>query len=293
MIVGTHGRTGVGKLLLGSKAEEILRQAPCPVLTVGPKVSGRAKLPALAAEAKEIAPVEIAVRQIVYATDFSPESLAAALFATSLAQEFQAKLTLLHVIEKFTDKDRRPKPLELMLQGWRNWCRRKLGCGARPGPQSNSARPRSAYSRKLWTSRADLIVLGVRAGSRPPRRRHASAMDNRSQGHCQRPLPGADRSIRGGPPTERRTRWILRVWRGGSMKQLKASKQNQARNEGYTQAELAAEVRRRAFELYEQQGRVDGHALEHGASRGRDLAREAASGSGLRRPVRIGDCISA
>ncbi len=49
------------------------------------------------------------------------------------------------------------------------------------------------------------------------------------------------------------------------MKQLKASNQNQARNAGYTQAELAAEVRRRAFELYEQQGRVDGHALEHWA----------------------------
>jgi hypothetical protein len=49
------------------------------------------------------------------------------------------------------------------------------------------------------------------------------------------------------------------------MKQLKVSNQNQAKNEGYTQAELAAELRRRAFELYEQQGRIDGHALEHWA----------------------------
>src|SRR4051812_30885681 len=36
MVVGTHGRTGLGKLLLGSVAEAILRQASCPVLTVGP-----------------------------------------------------------------------------------------------------------------------------------------------------------------------------------------------------------------------------------------------------------------
>ena len=44
LVVGTHGRTGVEKLLLGSKAEEILRLAPCPVLTVGPKIAGRAKV---------------------------------------------------------------------------------------------------------------------------------------------------------------------------------------------------------------------------------------------------------
>ena len=34
VVLGTHGRTGVGKLLLGSSAEEVLRNAPCPVLTV-------------------------------------------------------------------------------------------------------------------------------------------------------------------------------------------------------------------------------------------------------------------
>ena len=41
LVVGTHGRTGVEKLVLGSKAEEILRQATCPVLTVGPQIGGR------------------------------------------------------------------------------------------------------------------------------------------------------------------------------------------------------------------------------------------------------------
>ncbi|HYM05258.1 MAG TPA: DUF2934 domain-containing protein [Terriglobales bacterium] len=49
------------------------------------------------------------------------------------------------------------------------------------------------------------------------------------------------------------------------MKEPKVSQKNRPRNEGCTQTELAAEVRRRAFELYEQQGRVDGHALEHWA----------------------------
>lgn len=34
IVMGTHGRTGFGRLLLGSVAEAVLRRAPCPVLTV-------------------------------------------------------------------------------------------------------------------------------------------------------------------------------------------------------------------------------------------------------------------
>ena len=38
VVLGTHGRRGVSKLVLGSGAEKIYRSAPCPVLTVGPNV---------------------------------------------------------------------------------------------------------------------------------------------------------------------------------------------------------------------------------------------------------------
>jgi nucleotide-binding universal stress UspA family protein len=85
VIIGTRGRTGLGKLLLGSVAEEIFRKVPCPVLTVGP----RASMP-YGPDGK--------FREILYATDFSSESLGAAAYAVSLAQEFQARLILLHVI---------------------------------------------------------------------------------------------------------------------------------------------------------------------------------------------------
>ena len=85
IVLGTHGRTGLGKFFLGSVAEEIFRQAPCAVLTVGPFTPGGT---AWGGEIKEI----------IYATDFSPESAAAAAHAISLAQEFQAHLTLMHVI---------------------------------------------------------------------------------------------------------------------------------------------------------------------------------------------------
>jgi hypothetical protein len=46
------------------------------------------------------------------------------------------------------------------------------------------------------------------------------------------------------------------------MKRLKATNQGKVRNEGYTKLELAAEIRRRAYRLYEERGRADGHAPE-------------------------------
>jgi nucleotide-binding universal stress UspA family protein len=86
IVLGTRGRTGLGKTLLGSVAEEILRRAACPVLTVGPHVSMQ---PERAAQ----------MREILYATDLAANFPVAAPYAISLAQENEAHLALLHVIE--------------------------------------------------------------------------------------------------------------------------------------------------------------------------------------------------
>ncbi len=86
LVLGTHGRTGASKVLMGSVAERIFRQAQCPVLTVGPQVAGE--------------PASIAdMHEILLPTDFSRESLAAVPYAVSLAQEHRARLHLLHVAE--------------------------------------------------------------------------------------------------------------------------------------------------------------------------------------------------
>jgi nucleotide-binding universal stress UspA family protein len=87
LVLGTRGREGVSKLLLGSQAEEIFRRAHCPVLTVGPN-------------SKQMGDGGNQLSEILYATDFSPESLAAVPYAVSFALALQARLTLLHVIKK-------------------------------------------------------------------------------------------------------------------------------------------------------------------------------------------------
>jgi len=82
VIIGTHGRAGVAKMLLGSVAESIFRRVACPVLTIGPHSDpGRAH-----------------IREILFATSLASEDPAAAAYAVSLAQEFQARLTMLHVV---------------------------------------------------------------------------------------------------------------------------------------------------------------------------------------------------
>jgi nucleotide-binding universal stress UspA family protein len=92
VVLGTRGRTGLGKLLLGSVAEEIVRTATCPVLTVGP----HADVPRGS---------DGQIREILYATDFTYESQAAVEYAVSLAQEFQARLLLLHVVPRMEAND--------------------------------------------------------------------------------------------------------------------------------------------------------------------------------------------
>lgn len=112
IVLGTHGRTGLGKLLLGSVAEDILRHAPCLVLTVGPKVSGRDRLPAFRSKEHDVAPTELELRQIVFATNFAQNSALVAQTAISLAEEFRSRLTLLHVMEDYTQLGTHPGPIE-------------------------------------------------------------------------------------------------------------------------------------------------------------------------------------
>jgi nucleotide-binding universal stress UspA family protein len=50
IVLGTHGRTGVGRLLMGSVGEAVLRKAPCPVLTVKAPLPGIPEAPDAGAE---------------------------------------------------------------------------------------------------------------------------------------------------------------------------------------------------------------------------------------------------
>jgi len=152
IVMGTHGRTGVSRALLGSAAEEIFRKASCPVLTVGPHVSRNTER-------------RLAMKEILYATDFSPESLAALPFAVSLAQEHLSNLTLLNVTGKaevgelvhagqYVESTMR-RLQALVPVGADFWCEPK--CRVEQGPEAEK------IMEVAIALGADLIVLGVRS----------------------------------------------------------------------------------------------------------------------------------
>jgi nucleotide-binding universal stress UspA family protein len=85
IVMGTHGRRGLRRLLLGSVAEEVVRLASCPVLTV-PEKEDSGHEPGVA-------------RNIVVPLDFSQHARLALAYAKALAVTSNARVHLLHVIE--------------------------------------------------------------------------------------------------------------------------------------------------------------------------------------------------
>jgi nucleotide-binding universal stress UspA family protein len=87
LVMGTHGRSGFERLMLGSVTEKVLRRAACPVLTVPRGVADVVPAP------------PVLFKRIICAIDFSDSSMQALNYAMSLAQEADANLTVVHVIE--------------------------------------------------------------------------------------------------------------------------------------------------------------------------------------------------
>ena len=87
LVVGTHGRTGLDHVLIGSTAERVVRMAPCPVLAVKAERGG-VVVPALAN-----------IKRIVVPIDLSSCSLDALEYAVQFAKPFGASITILHAME--------------------------------------------------------------------------------------------------------------------------------------------------------------------------------------------------
>jgi nucleotide-binding universal stress UspA family protein len=93
IVMGTHGRRGFDHLMLGSVTDHVMRRAPCPVLAVR-----NSPHDAMAAS-KEQQYVHHLSR-ILFCADFSKNSERALNYALSGAAEYDAELTILHVLEE-------------------------------------------------------------------------------------------------------------------------------------------------------------------------------------------------
>ena len=148
LVVGTHGRTGLKKLLLGSVAEEIIRLSPCPVLAIGPQAERH--------QATDI-------REIIFATDFTDESLAALPVAVEQARNYGAHLNLLHVVpepnrKSLPDADRVVTYLREKLE---TLIPKNAGNGQEPACLVKVGDPAEMILQAAEEIPAGMIVLGV------------------------------------------------------------------------------------------------------------------------------------
>ena len=145
IVMGTHESVGIDKLMLGSTAEKVVRHATPPVLTVGPHVR---QLPVNR------------FNNILYATDFSSGSLRALNYALTLAEDDQAELTMLHIIET--------PAAEAELWVWKpRDCRRlrqllptDIDLPSPPKIEVEAGNPADEIVRLADARNADLIVMG-------------------------------------------------------------------------------------------------------------------------------------
>jgi nucleotide-binding universal stress UspA family protein len=157
VVMGTHGRSGFERWVLGSITEKVLRKAPCPVLTV-PRATVDAEPGTF--------------HRILCPVDFSPPSILGVKEALSLAEMTKASLTLLHVVQwlpeeelrehrhfqvpefrAYLERDALRQLNALVPDDARNWCAvREAVVFGKPWPQ---------VLRRAADDAADLIVMGV------------------------------------------------------------------------------------------------------------------------------------
>jgi nucleotide-binding universal stress UspA family protein len=164
-VAASHGRAGLKRLILGSVTERLMRTLPCPLLVVRSPERGF------------VTPADqaITLKNILVGCDFSPDSSLAFHYGLSFAQEFQASLHLVHVIQpplydymekpgeqkEVSEKDLKSalkKKLEDMIpEEARTWCE--------PVTTLLAGQPHEEITKYALVNDIDLIVLGVRGHS--------------------------------------------------------------------------------------------------------------------------------
>jgi nucleotide-binding universal stress UspA family protein len=160
ILMGTRSRSRLGKLLIGSVAEQVLRSVNIPVMTVGPE----AHLP------EEIGGHN---RVVLNATSLRETSSPSAALACSIAASQKAKLVLLHVLPPADEMERQGLPTgidSLAMHRLRELAEATgAGCCAAVEPMVIHGNPFIEILSESVERRASLIVLGAT---------HRSAFEN-------------------------------------------------------------------------------------------------------------------
>jgi nucleotide-binding universal stress UspA family protein len=150
IVVGTHGKSGLKRLLVGSVAENICRTATCPVVTVGPNADKRFYS-------------EERVQSILCPVDLSGQSTSILPYVASVASEFDSDISLLHVLPaSVASKDIAGNLARRLRQELQNLCRLHISPRRESNCRVEFGDPVEAILNVAKQVRADVIALGVR-----------------------------------------------------------------------------------------------------------------------------------
>lgn len=148
VVMGTHGRTGLTRIRLGSVMESVLREVSVPMLTVGPHIKPTALLGN--------------IRRVLCPVNYGDLARVACEHAAALAEKAGAELIAAHVLEEGAGGEHPPEEARQKLCDWVSPEVRNR-CSVREVVRQGSAAQQIVAEAK--TSRADLVVVGAKPRS--------------------------------------------------------------------------------------------------------------------------------
>jgi nucleotide-binding universal stress UspA family protein len=146
LVLGSHGRQGLAKLTLGSVAEWAIHRLGYPVLVAGPSCD-RNVLP---------------LRSIVLASDLSEQSLRPAQYAGNIAQDYNARLTAIHIVPPSGNAEERAERERVAHKRLHEMVPFECNGGCILNPEVRSGETAATILQSAKENKANLLVLGAR-----------------------------------------------------------------------------------------------------------------------------------
>jgi len=160
IVMGTHGRRGYDRLVLGSVTNRVMRRTPCPVVAVCKPPHESIANESTAAD-KERGYVH-RLSRILFCTDFSENSERALDYAISVTGEYDAELTLLHVMEDVPSAAKAEESLATATRQLDKLVRPERSKAIKTKTKVRIGKPYQQIVQLAEEIQADLVVMGVR-----------------------------------------------------------------------------------------------------------------------------------
>ena len=158
IVMGTHGLRGVDRLMLGSVTERVLRRARCPVLAV--------RRPAHHVISSGHDPGAFHLNKILLCSDFSDHAHRASEYAVSMAKEYGAELTLLHVLEDVPGATDLQSATEKVAKQLEESIVPKTREGCIVKVMVEIGKPYQQIIQLALETQTDLVIMGARGAAR-------------------------------------------------------------------------------------------------------------------------------